>query len=210
MPDPIILRDDDLIAQGSGRIVYGHPDRPDLVIKLHKHLRDKPFHALRRTVNHTLRRFGRFRITMVEVDEYFAMVARTGHLPDFTPAFRGLVETDRGVGTVFDRVVDGHGNAAPRLGTLLRVGGMDAGFGPAIDRLWDRIVAFRAVVSDPNLSNVLVTREGDDIRLHLVDGLGEKTWIKVRQLSDLAYVRTVAAQRREMHAAVRAAARGAP
>ena len=77
----------------------------------------------------------------------------------------------------------------------------------AIDRLWDDIVTFRAIISDPALRNVVVTGDATDgYHLTLVDGLGERTAIPIQSWSKRAHSAQCKISRNAMKRAYRAQA----
>lgn len=195
----LILDPQGFIKEGAGRYVYEHPYRDDCLIKIHKPLAIKPFQTLRTLVRYRRRRFGQILNSYVEIDEIAAIVGRTGQVPEFCSQFLGFVATNLGPGALFEAVRSPQGEIA----TTLERHAIDVGSEPrmieAIDALWDQIQDARAVMSDPNLGNVVVTSESHGgYRLIVVDGLGERTWIKVLRNSDRAYYGDVARKRAKM------------
>lgn len=196
----IILTQDDFIAQGSGRRVYTHPSNPDLIIKIQKPRKIKKFNRVRRLFSRSKRRFMSIMFSWVEIDEFAAMVARANDVPDFCAQFRGFVATNQGVGALFDAIRNPDGTMAPTLRAFAQIHGTGTQITAAIDQFWDDVVSFRGVVWDPNLDNLLVIGTPKSVvKLVLVDGLGERTFIPQLTLSDTRYNRSVALRREEMH-----------
>ena len=190
LEENLILTEADKIGEGAGRKVYAYPGRPEWIIKLHKPFRKKRFHVLRRKLRYMGRRFGRYRHSMFEAEEYAAMVARTDRIPDFVPGYRGLIWVEGQVGAVFDAVRQADGPISPTLRNFLKAEGYSPALEAAINHLWEQVITFRCVVSDPNLSNALVQRREDgSLRLWLVDGLGERTVIPIMGMSDWVFMR---------------------
>lgn len=190
MTNELILTEADKIGEGRGRRVYAYPGRPEWIIKLHKPFRKKKMQGLRRQLRYMGRRFGKYRHSIFEAEEYTAMVARTDRIPDFVPGYRGLVAAEGEIGAVFDAIRQPDGQIAPTLRQFLRAEGYSSALEAAIDHLWAQVIAFRCVVSDPNLSNALVQRREDgSLRLWFVDGLGERTVIPIMRMSDWVYRR---------------------
>ncbi len=184
----IELSSNTLLSEGGGRHIYAHPSDPGIVIKLHKPLREKPLQTLRTVFRPKRRRFGQLLNSIVEIDAFSEMVARTGQVPGFATQFLGFIATNRGPGAMFEAIRGTNGALAPTLENHARNNPVEAGIEAAIDCLWDQIVEFRAVVSDPTLRNVVVTGDSaDGYRLTLVDGLGERTLIPIQSWSKRAH-----------------------
>jgi hypothetical protein len=184
----IELSSNKLLSEGGGRHIYAHPENPDIVIKLHKPLREKPLQALRTLFRPKRRRFGRLLNSVVEIDAFSEMVARTGRVPAFVTQFLGFIATNRGPGAMFEAIRGADGALAPTLENHARNNPVESGIEVAIDKLWDQIVEFRAIVSDPTLRNAVVTGDAaNGYRLTLVDGLGERTLIPIMSWSKRAH-----------------------
>jgi len=197
---PIPLTDNDFIAQGKGRKVFRHPDDPRVIIKIQKPLKQKSYPRLRNLFRPMRRRFEAVVMSWVEVDECAAMIARKQAVPSFYTQFRGFVMTTQGLGCLFDAARTPDGDIAPTLRRFAQLHGAQPHVDQAIDQLWDEIEAYRAVVWDPQLDNVLVTGTlQDGLSLRLVDGLGERTFIKMQSLFDSYYAKAVQHGRQEMH-----------
>jgi len=182
---PVVLSDDLFIAEGAGRRVYRHPSHDGQIIKIQKASRKKRFRKLRAFFDRNKRRFPTIKLSWVEVDEYAAMVSRTKCVPDFYTQFRGFIETDQGIGCIFDMVQTPNGELAPTLSEFALKHPNEPQIVQAIETLWDEIVRFRVVVWDPNFSNLLVAGSLETgIHLVIVDGLGERTYIPIKGLFD--------------------------
>lgn len=197
-PD-LILTEDHFIAEGNGRLVYRHPDNKNLVIKIQKPRKQKPFGRLRNMTRRLKRRFLSISVSWIEVDEYAAIVARTGRTLPFCVQFRGFVDTNQGMGCLFDLVLAPDGSIAPTLGKFAITNPRTPQITAAIDELWDGIHESGAVVWDPNLNNVMVAGSVQTgLRLVLVDGTGERTAVPVMSLFSSARLKTNKAFRAEM------------
>ena len=183
---PVVLSEDLFIAEGAGRRVFRHPSHDDQIIKIQKTSRKKKrFEKLRAFFDRNKRRFPSIKLSWVEIDEYAAMVSRTKSVPNFYTQFRGFIETDQGIGCIFDMVQTPEGKLAPTLAKFAAKHPNEPKIVQAIDTLWDEIDRFRAVVWDPNFNNLLVSGSLESgIQLVIVDGLGERTYIPVKSLSD--------------------------
>lgn len=200
--------EDDFIAQGSGRRVYAHPTNPNLVIKIQKpSVVRKKFQSLRRFAMRDKRRFHPIYFSWVEIDEVAAMVARTGKVPSFCSQFQGFAQTNLGVGTIFNTVRAANGDLAPTLRAYVERNGVTSDLAKCIDQFWDEVKDFRAVIWDPSLDNFLVCADGNSVlSLTIIDGLGERTLIKVLGMSDFLYRRQIKSARSQLHNEVKALA----
>ncbi len=184
----ITLSSNSLLSKGGGRNIHAHPDDPNIVIKLHKPLRHKPLQWLRTLLRPKRRRFGSLLNSFVEIDAVAEMVARTGEVPGFVSQFLGFIATSDGPGAMFEAIRGADGKLAPTLANHARNNPVEPLIEAAIDQLWDDIISFRAVISDPALRNVVVTgNPADGYHLTLVDGLGERTAIPIQSWSKRAH-----------------------
>ena len=119
-----------------------------------------------------------------------AVMARTKVLPDFVAEIRGFVQTNLGPGLVTEKIVGPDGNNAISLAEAAARGLYPkALLQTELDKLFRKILETQMMVGDLSLGNVMVGRSlsGGGIRLVIVDGLGERTLIKIRRLSRLIY-----------------------
>ncbi len=204
MADAVTLNTAKMIGEGGGRKVYAYPGKPEFIIKTHKPFPHKPFHHIRRRLRFMGRRFGDYLHSIIEAEEYTAMIARMHRIPDFVPGYRGMVMIEGQVGAVFDAIREPDGAISPTLQRFVARNGYSPSLEAAIDHLWSQVMTFRCVVSDPNLGNVLVQSRADGIlHLWLVDGLGERTLIPIMRLSDRVFLRNT----RRFHAEMISAAK---
>ncbi len=186
----------EFIGQGSGRTVYRHPYHQYLVIKLPRVRNKNWFGRLERKMRFLSRRFGAFKHSILEAEEYTAMIARNNEIPDFVPAYRGMIATNLGIGAAFEIVQQPDGTIAPNLRNYVKQQGMTPELRAAIDAFWDKVVRFRCVVSDPSLANILVQTDVDGgLHLWIVDGIGEQAFIPVSRMFDAVYRHTTKGMR---------------
>jgi len=134
-----------------------------------------------------------------EVDELAAMVTRTQSVPKFYTQFRGFVDTDKGIGCIFDLVRSPDGSLAPTLKDFAERHPNEPLISQAIDALWDDVVRFRAIVWDPSFKNVLVAGSLEaGLQLVIVDGLGERTLIPIKNWSNTVFKRHCEKSRAKM------------
>ncbi|OUS08846.1 hypothetical protein A9Q96_00430 [Rhodobacterales bacterium 52_120_T64] len=167
------------MGEGSGRMVFAHPDNRDALVKIFKPRKNtgKSFRSLRPV----RLRFGLFKAAYKEYEEYIAALARLGHLPTCIPAFWGFVETNLGIGMVVERIDDADGNVAPNLFNYIQNHGLSNDLLTQTNVLVDELVEAGIASSDFRARNIVVgVGEGGSIRLILVDGIAENTLIKIK------------------------------
>ncbi|WP_281985153.1 YrbL family protein [Thalassorhabdomicrobium marinisediminis] len=202
---PIPLSSDHELALGGGRIIYAHPTRHDVVIKVFRRSRKKPLGLLRKLFRRRKARYGRMLNSFVEIEEIAASVGRTGQVPACCAQFLGFIQTDQGAGAMFEALRGADGALAPHLKAHAAAHGHEPKIEAAIVRLWDAVEAARLSVSDRALVNVVVTGSPDaGYVLTIVDGLGDRTLIPIQRMSRALYARKCRRLRAEMLAAYRA------
>ncbi len=104
--------------------------------------------------------------------------------PDFLHAVApvyGLVETDRGRALVAQRVGNADGSRCESLRDFVAAGGLDR-ITPVLEDFFESLARHHITVEDPNAHNILVRRQGEDLDLVLVDGLGDPTVIPYKSV----------------------------
>jgi hypothetical protein len=181
----IRLKDAEIIAAGSMRDVYRHPDDPALLVKVVRPSvidtrfgRGSPWYKLKR------RRYRHLIAVLREVREQIAVHAEGGAHPRFLQRIVGFVETDLGMGLVVEAVRSRDGGYAPTVAELAHTGRIDGPVMQALDRFLDEVVASPAIVADLNPFNVVYC----DAPPHaphfvLIDGIGHKNLIPLERIS---------------------------
>ena len=121
VPALIVLKDKTPVAIGTSQFVYEHPDDPKLLVKVLK--REKLQKSYDRKIGGRIgfkRRHGLYVTWMREIEHYFSVTIRLGYRPSFFQEYRGVVDTDLGLGMVVGKETDRSGNLAPTLQTLVR------------------------------------------------------------------------------------------
>jgi hypothetical protein len=154
----VVIEEKDLIGEGRTRACYQHPDFPDKCIKVfHMQCREKRTH--RKELKET-RRLLRKKLSLLVV-----------------PDFHGTVETNLGTGFIFD-YIKGESGEAPTLRNWIKA--HPEGVNRLKTRLYDILLDSTAVFSNPHSDNLLVLDDGEELKFAIIDGLGEKPFIKVR------------------------------
>ncbi|WP_168797711.1 YrbL family protein [Aliishimia ponticola] len=191
----ICLDTADKIRSGAGAMVFWHPNQPGSLIKITRPPAKKSFQWLRHLFESRRRRFGAMYLSLVELEEYMLGVSRKGEVPPFMPEFRGVVQTNLGPGLVFEAIQGPTGDVAETVLEYAQREGMTPQLQDALYQLFSQIAEWRLVAWDINPKNIVVVPgEGGSLSLFLVDGLGERTFIRVLSMSDKAFRRDLDAK----------------
>ncbi|MGC3874662.1 YrbL family protein [Halomonas sp. GXIMD04776] len=166
------LQDDQLIGRGTERYCYRHPQDPTRCVKV--------AHNFKNNKQQNQKDY-----------EYFSVLARRGIDWSHLPRCYGWVETDQGEGLVFDLLQDGQGIPLPRLDILLDNGQLDGEMiaGP-LAQLRDYLYANQIFTSDLRASNIVCSLEKTPPHLFLIDGIGDRDFIKLASaIKPLAYAK---------------------
>jgi hypothetical protein len=168
------------VALGGECLVYLHPETPGLLIKLpHEHRSGRPWYKQPPS------RYGKFRQTLRELDEYVAAASRWPQDLDLIERVVGLVDTDRGLGLVVGALHGRDGHLAQTVLHLIKTGAFDADMKAELDRFIARLLDSRLIVHDLKAANIVLAHDaatGSD-RFVLIDGIGERLDIPVNWLS---------------------------
>jgi hypothetical protein len=100
---------------------------------------------------------------------------------DFIPRFHGMIETNRGIGGVFDLVRDDDGQVSRTLGECLRDGTVARErpvWEKSLDQFLGRLMETGVILRDLNPGNLSARRLADgSIRLVAIDGIGHRDFI---------------------------------
>jgi hypothetical protein len=184
----LLLKDAEVVAAGSTRNVYRHPDNPSLLIKVIRPAAIEarfgsgaPWYKFKR------RRYRHLIAYLREIREQIAVHALGGEYPPFLQKIVGIVETDLGMGFVVEAVLGRDGNFAPTVAELIRRGQLDRSIRAKLDQFLDALVASPVIVADLNPSNVVLgfTPEQGE-HFVLIDGIGFKNIIPLERMSTFA------------------------
>ena len=205
----IHLAENDALAKGGGRTIYPHPDDDNIVIKIHHTYRKGRMHAFHLLFSSKRRRFRSLINSMIEVDEFAAIVARNEFKPQFISQFLGFTNTTIGVGAMFEAIRNPNGALADTLLAHAASHEVEPAMIKAIDEFWDAVIASRAAISDSNLSNLVVTGNAvEGYELVLIDGLGDQTFIPLQSFSKRIHNARADRKREKMKQAYRDAVKG--
>ena len=184
MTTPLELKHLEPIAKGSARLVFGHPERPDLLVKV---LRPKLLESrygegaawFRRR-----RRYDPYLLFLREIREYVAAYASHGHSLRIAQKVRGLVETDLGLGLLVEAVRGADGALAPTVAKLIANGTYDEAAQAALERFLSELLENDIVIADLHERNlVYVGGAGGVPHYVMIDGLGSSTLVPFKSWS---------------------------
>jgi hypothetical protein len=192
VPALIVLKDKTPVAIGTSQFVYEHPDDPKLLVKVLK--RGKLQKSYDRKIGGRIgfkRRHGLYVTWMREIEHYFSVTIRLGYRPSFFQEYRGVVDTDLGLGMVVGKETDRSGNLAPTLQTLVRSGRFTPKIRQEFQELLDQINELRISTTDINMNNIVCAwDETNGDHLVLIEGIGVNTFIPLAKFSNYLNVRS--------------------
>lgn len=149
------------ITEGSQRLIYTHPDNPELCIKIPKEESNQRY--VSREIKYT--------------KKYQDKVS-------CIPAFHGTIHTDLGMGYVFDLVKNYDGSVSQTLRDYADGGADMTIIRQKIEQLYALFLEKHIIVSDLHAGNILVRHTtNSDYELWIVDGLGNSDFIKICDIS---------------------------
>ena len=182
---PIHLPEDAKLAQGGGRVVFAHPENPNVVIKIPRSRKKKT--GLRRLLSRSTA-FGPQWNSYVEIREYVRSVSYARRASKVYAQFLGFVETTQGTGAMFEAVRGPDGGLAVTLHRHAEQTGHEPEMEDAIRALWAEIKDTWLVIADRALVNVVVTGSATQgYELIIVDGVGDRTLIPLKVWSKRIY-----------------------
>ncbi|MGR3660295.1 MAG: YrbL family protein [Paracoccaceae bacterium] len=183
----VVLSDKPIIAQGSRQHVYDHPLDPTSLIKFpmpetyntsDANLKD------RKKWSDRFRRSTAFRDFLREMREYVELKAKHQKAGAKLPlcAVRGIVQTDMGLGLVYERVSEPDGSLSPNLDDLIGSNQVQQRHFDAFEDFFDSLLKYDIVVCDMSLDNLVYHTDTDgDSRIIWIDSFGSKRPIPLRR-----------------------------
>lgn len=215
MVRPLALQHLQPLAKGTVRLVFEHPETPDLLVKvirpdvLEKHYREETGWFPRGG------RYGPYMLFIREIREHVAGYAgHRGSLP-FAQSSLGLVDTDLGLGLITRAVRGTDGNLAPTAAKLIATGEYDLRAEAAMEHFLTGLLDSDLVISDLHERNIVYGSEpGAEPRFVMIDGLGSATLVPFkcwsRTLNRRSKVKRVARLRARIARRVTAFREGRP
>lgn len=187
----VILSKSPIIAQGTHQYVYEHPFDPTSVIKFRKpEAYDTSTANLKgRTKWHERFRYLRstaYQDFLREFQEYVELKAKHQQVGAKLPlcAVRGIVQTDIGMGLVYERISEPDGSLSPNLEDLIEDGLARQHHLDAFETFFDSLLLHNIVGSAMTLDNLVYHTEADGLsRFVWIDSFGSKRYIPLRRWS---------------------------
>lgn len=155
------LTEADLLGSGSKRLCYAYPGNEKLCIKVGRP--DLPWNMAQKQ-------------SFAEESYLSYLVRRDGRHPDMFPRAHGWVPTNFGPGLVMDKIQGADGQELMTLWQLLEVGQITAAEARELmDRLVSRAIGQRFLISDWNITNVILKGKSCAQPVVMVDGFGPKS-----------------------------------
>lgn len=182
------------LAEGGRRLVFADPRDPAALVKVmrpdyfQRASRLHRFLAERLLVNHLYAGYLR------ELGEQLALSVKTGRHPSYLQRILGFVDTDLGVGMVVERLSGRRATMAPSLAQVIERNGMDARLRERVRDFCELLRDEEVVLSNFSPRNIVCAADGENERMVLVDGYGEKVFIPINRLSRIAVRRTALRQ----------------
>ncbi|GAA5495491.1 hypothetical protein Rhal01_01666 [Rubritalea halochordaticola] len=184
MPRTLILKDTQPIAKGKSRLVFQHPDEPDLIIKVMRpEVIEDRFGAGTKWYKRR-RRYGKYVSYIREIQEYIAVHAKHNDDLPFLQEIIGFAKTDLGLGLVLKAIQNQDGTLSPTLAMLIKEHRLDDTILQALSTCLDQLLNCDVIVSDINLGNLVYQeRDGQPSRFILIDGIGNNTPLPFKAIS---------------------------
>lgn len=183
--DPILkLKNLTPLAQGASRFVFGHPDDPDLLVKvIRPEVVDDRFGKNTKWYKKR-RRFGKFISYIREIQEHLAVRETRQDDAPFLQRIVGFARTDMGLGLVLEAVKWTDGTLAPSLRELIHTGRYDSTAEKAMETFLDELLNCHVIISDFNMGNIVYARtEERGHHFVLIDGLGNNSLLPLKAIS---------------------------
>lgn len=179
--DVLKLKDLQPFSQGAQRLVFQHPHRQDLLIKvMRREYVDSRF-GPQGSFHNRHRRCRHYTLIMRELKEYLVACARSAECLPYMQEIVGLSHTDLGLGLVVRKVCGRDGLPAPSLSRLVRQGTFDDARAALLDRFLETMLDSDIVIDDLNPGNMVLGIDGRGAeRFVLIDGAGSSTFIPLK------------------------------
>ena len=181
----VILTGQPVIAQGRRQYIYEHPGDPTSLIKLPMpETYDAEGNLTERRSLDRFRRATAFRDFLREFREFVELKARHQQHDARLPLceVRGVVQTDLGLGLVYERIGNPDGTLAPTLKALIRQRRIRQRHIDEIEAHFRELMDAHVVVSNFNLDNIVYQTGGDGSGRYVwIDSFGSKEFIPVRR-----------------------------
>jgi hypothetical protein len=173
------------VASGQDRLVYLHPDYPDVLFKVLRDPAGRPMPRTFRGITQRLFPSVRYRPIRKEYEAYLALLPRmagqSGEIP-ITHLY-GLCQTDLGPATMVERIGDQTHPVGESLRTMALDGTFDAAMVPLLNDFAERLLRWQVRTTDMTMQNIVLGLRAGRRQFVLVDGIGDVFAIPIRTWS---------------------------
>ncbi len=150
------------MGSGIAKVVYEHPNDPDVCIKFPNPKKKRAKHDILREISY--------------------LKKHQTNLPWLCP-YLGEIECDRGVGYMYKLARNEDGSPSTSIARSFRDKDPET-LKEKVAAMYAQLIEQHAVVNDMSLSNVYVHEKHDgDYDIVLIDGFGNSNWIKIADYS---------------------------
>jgi hypothetical protein len=179
--DFIVLSGLQPFAQGAQRLVFQHPHRRDLLVKVMRREYVESRFGVHGSFHNRHRRCGHYTLILRELREYLVACARSADCLPFMQEIVGLTHTDLGLGLVVRKVCGHDGLPALSLAKLVKQGAFDEARGKLLDHFLETLLDSDIVIDDLNPGNMVLGVDASGAeRFVLIDGAGSSTFIPLK------------------------------
>jgi hypothetical protein len=179
----MVLDDDLLLAEGSSRVIYRHPNNCNWLIKVLKPEYIERKSGVKASWYKKLRPLGCFVGFERELREQLRIYLYYGYHPSCLYFIVGMQPTNLGLGQVVEVVCGRDGQLAPTLRTLIRRGHYDSLAEQALERFFDWLLESPITISDLTLDNLVYSYdESKGDFFCLIDGAGDPNLMPLKSI----------------------------
>jgi hypothetical protein len=169
------------VAKGGRRLVFAHPDDPRLIIKVLQPAYLKREWPEPLTWRRKLKRYRRYFGYLQEVREHLAACTHYGTRPKHLQNLVGFIDTDYGLGLIYEPVLGPGGKFAPTLQSLLTHKLYTREIQQAYNEYRDWLINAPITVTDLRSDNIVCARDETGKPYFVqIDGVGEKTLVPIK------------------------------
>lgn len=175
----LVLTDNDLIGAGAHKVAFIHPQDKNLCVKIAKNVHD---------------------VDLKRELAYRSIMAKQHKTTTLMPAYHGTIDTNKGIGHVFERIFDCDSQTSLTLDVYIRHIAETLSPQEAQTHLKSLLASFKArwfeekiVTSNIELVNFMVQRKApDDVSIRIVDNIGTPVLIPLAYYSEFFAKKRVA------------------
>ena len=168
----LVLTDNDLIGAGAHKATYIHPQDKTLCVKIARNAHD---------------------VDLKRELAYRSIIAKQHKIPTLMPFYHGTIETNKGIGHIFERIFDCDGQTSLTLDIYIRHIAQTLLPQEAQAHFKSMLAAFKAkwfeektVTSNIELVNFMVQHKTpDNVSIRIVDNIGTPVLIPLAYYSEL-------------------------